>query len=233
MRVLELGNYVVPAYAGMVLTEQGHQVVKWTNYKDPLFDNRQGDELWAWLNAGKTVLARDARELTGEWDVVLPGWKPDVVLENFRASTLASWGIDPVEMADRYGVRWVAMRDELGGRSFDLIAQARSWLEYAPWVPFWVGDTCAGLWMAFKAMASSEPGYFQLGQASCMQKLVEGELILERPDTPGRVPWETEPYHVDDSEAIVQYKGQTQREPIRSREWKLAHLWHESGRIRI
>ena len=31
MRILELGNYVVAGYAGMILAEQGHAVVKWTN----------------------------------------------------------------------------------------------------------------------------------------------------------------------------------------------------------
>jgi hypothetical protein len=31
MKTLELGNYVVPSYAGMIHAEQGHAVEKWTN----------------------------------------------------------------------------------------------------------------------------------------------------------------------------------------------------------
>jgi hypothetical protein len=41
MRVLELGTGVLPAYAGMILAEQGHHVVKWTHGKDPVLDLNQ------------------------------------------------------------------------------------------------------------------------------------------------------------------------------------------------
>jgi len=63
LRVLELGNYVVPAYAGMILAEQGHAVEKWTNGKDPILDCHRGGELWAWINHGKRVVMRHPREL--------------------------------------------------------------------------------------------------------------------------------------------------------------------------
>src|SRR6185437_4027761 len=105
---------------------------------------------------------------------------------------------------------------------------------YAPWVPFWAGDTCGGLWLAFKALAmhaQGRHGHYVLGQASCMQKLIEGELVLDAPRRKeGPVPWETEPYRVEGDTAIVEYKGTTYREPIRDRAWKLTHLWHDQGR---
>jgi len=151
MRVLELGNYVVPAYAGMLLAEQGHEVRKWVNGRDPILGLNRGEELWAWLNHGKTVEERHPRDLSDcDW--------PECVIDNFRPETLARWGLDPAEIAKERGIVWVSMRSESGDRSFDLIAQARSWMEFAPWVPFWAGDTIGGLWLAFKAMTVRTPG---------------------------------------------------------------------------
>ncbi len=227
LRILELGNYVVPSYAGMILAEQGHRVEKWTNGRDPILSLHRGDELWAWINRGKTLTDRHPRTLLDDW----PG--ANIVLDNFRPETLARWGVDPAVLARRWGCVWVSMRSESGDRSFDLIAQARSWMEYAPWVPFWAGDTIGGLWLAFKALAAPGPGHYVLGQASCMQKLVEGELVIDVERDGKTIPWENEPYRFEDGEAVVQYKGDTYREPVRDRAWKLANLWHDQGRMRI
>lgn len=139
-------------------------------------------------------------------------------------------------MARREGVAWVSMRSEAGDRSFDLIAQARSWMEYADWVPFWVGDTAGGLWLAFKALAATAArahGHHALGQASVMQKLVEGELVVDAERSRGAIPWETETYRAEDGHAVVAYKGEVYREPTRDRAWKLANLWHRDGRITV
>jgi hypothetical protein len=234
MRILELGNYVVVGYAGMILAEQGHAVTKWTNGKDPILSLRCGDRLWAWINQGKVVEDLHPRILAGDWDRIFDGQPPEIVIDNIRPATLENWGLDPAEIAASQAVRWVSMRSEVGDRSFDIIAQARSWLEYAPWVPFWAGDTIGGLWLAFKALASGKPGHYILGQASCMQKLVEGELAVDRPAAEmGRIPWEVDPYRVEGGQAVVEYKGTTYREPIRDRLWKLEHLWHQDGRITI
>jgi crotonobetainyl-CoA:carnitine CoA-transferase CaiB-like acyl-CoA transferase len=151
MRILELGCYVVPGYAGMILAEQGHRVVKWTDGRDPILGLHRGDELWAWINHGKQVMDRHPALLAGDWDEVFGADAPEVILDNFRPATLERWGIDPAAIAAREGVRWMSMRSEAGDRSFDIIAQARSWMEYAPWVPFWAGDTVGGLWLAFRA----------------------------------------------------------------------------------
>lgn len=227
LRILELGNYVIPAYAGMILAEQGHAVEKWTNGKDPILSLHRGGELWAWINHGKTLADRHPRGIAAAWG----DW--DIVLDNFRPSTLAVWGIDPSAIAAERKCVWVSMRSEVGERSFDLIAQARSWMEYCPWVPFWAGDTIGGLWLAFKALSVREPGHYTLGQASCMQKLVEGELTIDVERDGKTIPWENEPYRMDGGEALVQYKGETIREPVRDRAWKLAHLRHRDGRIII
>jgi hypothetical protein len=239
MNILELGQYVVPAYAGMILAEQGHSVEKWTHDGDPILSLNRGAELWAWLNAGKRIRPQSPGLVRGEWGTVFGAklhW-PAIVLDNFRPAALARWGIDPAAIASKYGIIWVSMRDEMGGRSFDLIAQARSWMEYGDWVPFWAGDTTGGLWLAFKALAVREPGHYVLGQASCMQKLVEGELLESLAHSGRRdgIPWEVDPYRYDPAMggAVVQYRGEIAVEPIRDRAWKLANLWHDSGRIRI
>jgi len=52
-----------------------------------------------------------------------------------------------------------------------------------------------------KAMhAASRPGQYVLGQASCLQKLVEGGLHVDRPEPlPGNVvPWDADPYRMCD-----------------------------------
>lgn len=226
-RVLELGNYVVPAYAGMILAEQGHTVEKWTNGKDPILGLHRGTELWDWINHGKTLRDHHPSRLQSEWE----GW--DIVLDNLRPATLAAWGIDPAAIAKRTGCIWVSMRSEVGDRSFDIMAQARSVMEFCPWIPFWIGDTSGGLWLAFKALAVSEPGHYVLGQSSCLQKLVEGELIIDEPRTAQRIPWEVDTYRPAEGAVEVEFKGEQIREPIRDRAWKLANLWHVNGRMRI
>jgi hypothetical protein len=47
------------------------------------------------------------------------------------------------------------------------------------------------------------------------------------------VPWDPDPYLKTDTVAVVEYKGKRIEEPIRSREWKLANLWHVGGRMRL
>ena len=77
LRVLELGNFVVPAYCGMVLAEQGAEVQKWTNGKDPILGCRSGANLWAWINHGKPLLDRPVASLPGDPPAV------DLVIDNF------------------------------------------------------------------------------------------------------------------------------------------------------
>jgi hypothetical protein len=231
-RVLELGNFMVPAYCGMILAEQGCHVEKWTNGKDPILGCRSGADLWTWINFGKTLVNRPVTSLVNDPPSV------DIVIDNFRPSTLAGWRVNPAALDKRHGWVWVSMRSEVGERSFDLIAQARSIREYGTHVPFCLGDTVGGLWMAFKAFAmhvAGKPGHYVLGQASVLQKLVEGEFLVERPDPlhGNVVPWDPDPYFMTTRAAVVEYKGERMEEPIRSREWKLANLWHVRGRMRV
>ena len=150
LRVLELGNYVVPAYCGMILAEQGAEVQKWTNGKDPILGCRSGADLWAWINHGKTLLDRRVASLPGDPPSV------DIVIDNFRPGTLAGWGVDPAALAERHGWVWVSMRSEVGERSFDLIAQARSTAADFGHIPFWLGDTAGGLWVAWPKRSSGK-----------------------------------------------------------------------------
>lgn len=148
MQVLELGSYVSVAYAGMLLAEQGHQVEKWVSptRPDPIQGLRRGAALWDWINEDKAVVQRNAVAVSD-----VPAGTYDVVLDNVRRETWRRWGLDPEAEAQRLNVAWISLRDELDGRSFDVVAQARAWMDHAGYVPFYVGDTAAGLWLAFKA----------------------------------------------------------------------------------
>lgn len=227
MRVLELGSYVAPAYAGMVLAEQGHDVTKWT-LADPIHDLKRGDELWEWINHGKTLHAVHAQTVRR----LAPG-QFDIVIDNVRAETWERWGVDPAEEAERLGVTWVSLRADDDGRSFDVIAQARAWGDIGH-LPFYIGDTAAGLWLAFKALAA-EPGHHVIRQAACLAKLVEGELVVPA-DRDGSIPWDDPAdyrFDAERGEAVVQFKGETIVEPARGAEWRAANLRHEAGRFVI
>jgi hypothetical protein len=232
MRVLELGVYIVPAYAGMILAEQGHDVVKWMGSRpDPVLGLYRGAELWAWLNTGKRVITRHARRIVA----VKPG-EYDVVVDNIRASTWREWGIDPASEARRLGVSWASMRDDLepDGRSFDAVAQARAWGDHLGYIPFYIGDTAGGLWLAFKALASP-PGHHVVYQATSLAKLVEGELVVIEPragvDTP---PWDRPGEYGCDVDGVrVRYRGAWVTEPFRDVSWRVRHLHHRGGRLTI
>lgn len=231
-RVLELGSYIVPAYAGMLLAEQGYQVVKWlADRPDPVLGLDRGDELWAWLNAGKTIVVRHAESVTS----IEPG-EYDIILDNIRAVTWLRWGVDLAVEADRLQVRWISMRDDLtpDGRSFDAVAQARAWGDHIGYLPIYIGDTAGGLWLAFKALAAP-PGHHVVYQAAALAKLVEGELVVSANrigrDAP---PWD-EPgtYGRDGSSVSVLYRGERIVEPFRDDKWRLECLRHRDGRLTI
>jgi len=228
MRILELGNYIVPAYAGMILAEQGHQVVKWIYGRDPLLNLHRGAELWQWINEGKLLEERHARNVTAGLE------KYDAVMDNFLPDTWTRWNIDRAALAQRESVRWISVQGETGQRSFDIIAQAQAWGNSCPWVPFYIGDTIAGLWMALKMLASEVPGLFVLGHASCLAKMVEGELMVLADRQRERTAWDAiGTYEMTEQEARVEYKGEAIQERRRDDAWRLRHLWHDNGRIRI
>lgn len=224
MRVLELGSYVAPAYAGMVLAEQGHDVEKWT-LTDPVHELLHGAQLWAWLNASKTL-----REVHASAVLALVPGEYDVIIDNVRASSWERWGVQPAELAAQLGVRWVSLRADDDGRSFDVIAQARAWGDLGV-LPFYIGDTAAGLWLAFKALAAPA-GHHVIRQAACLAKLVEGELVVERPA--GDYPWDASGdygWDAERGEAFVDFKGDHYREPARDASWRTENLVHKDGRF--
>jgi hypothetical protein len=227
VKVLELGSYIAPAYAGMLLAEQRYQVEKWT-LADPIHGLRHGERLWSWINAGKTIRREEARNIAS----LPPGSGIDIVIDNHRASTWARWDVDPAEQAARLNVTWVSLRADDDGLSFDVIAQARAWGNSGV-LPFYIGDTAAGLWLAFKAIAAPR-GHHVIRQATALAKLREGELTLPRP--PGPSPWD-EPgdYGWDplSESATVRFRGSVYVEPARDDAWRAAHLRHVAGRYTI
>ncbi len=222
MRILELGGYLAPAYAGMILAEQGHRVTKWANPgPDPLEQLHRGDELWAWVNHGKTVHRDRALE---DVSTLTPG-ETDIIIDNVRAATWARLGVDPEVLASRLGVTWVSLRADDDGRSFDVIAQLRAWGDRGV-LPFYLGDTAAGLWLAFKALAAPS-GHHVIRQGACLAKLVEGELVA--PVDPSE-PWDEPGTY---GPAGVLYRGEWVREQPRNDEWRRENLRHVDGRYQI
>jgi hypothetical protein len=231
VRVLELGSYVIPAYGGMILAEQGHAVEKWISptTDDPVLGLKRGGELWSWLNAGKSVHPEPADHVTelevGEFDVII---------DNIRASTWKRWGVDPAEVAARLHIPWIAMRDDFDGRSFDAIAQARAWGDHLGYLPIYIGDTTGGLWLALKALSTvsqGQAGLHILRQAACLAKLVEGELVVEADRYGSIPPWDSPgTYGSVGSAARVEFKGETVMEPMRGPLWRRQNLRHQNGR---
>ncbi|NYH77477.1 hypothetical protein FHR84_000791 [Actinopolyspora biskrensis] len=235
-RVLELGSYVLPAYAGMILAEQGYEVTKWTNpagHPDPIQGLHRGDELWSWINHDKNLRPAHAREVID----LSPG-DVDMVIDNFRSSAWQRWGLDPATEAARLRVPWVSMRDEFDERSFDAVAQARAVLEHGSYQPYYLGDTSGGLWLAYKAVVLSHQatsGHHVLRQASCLAKLVEGELVVPAARSDGQPAWDPPGTYGSHGDGVrVIYRGEPVTEPARDHAWKLTHLHHDgTGRIVI
>ncbi len=235
--VLEIGNYISVAYAGMLLAEQGYDVYKVIHptKKDPILDLKHGQELWDWINHGKKFLIAELPNGVP----ILTAVKPDIVIENVKQYTWeARWCNVMMELCLECDPRWVGLRDELGGRSFDVIAQARAFLNFSPRIPFYIGDTAAGLWMAFKATCSQDSGMFMLHQASILHKLVEGEMVVKANRARGHLPstktfWDKELFGANDRVAFAEYKGEVQTEPIRDADWRWENLKHKNGRIII
>jgi len=212
----------------MLLAEQGHAVTKWVRGRDPIEQLRDGDKLWQWINYGKTVVDRSAAyaiHALGDFDAVI---------DNFRPVTLARFRLDPARLAATAGIRWVSLRADVGDVSFDAVAQMRAWGNHAPYLPFYIGDTTAGLWLAFKLLASTAPGHYTVMQAAALAKLVEGEAVVRVERDGQRVPWdEVDTYRYSADGVTVSHRGATYHEPPRDDAWRWNNLRHLNGRYQI
>lgn len=215
MRILELGSYVAPAYAGLILAEQGHDVTKVASLSDPVLSLNRGEQLFSWLNQNKKIIHGDLR------DVDLSRF--DAVIDNIR---LCTWrdriGMDPAELANAHHLSWASLRSEDGSVSFDAIAQARAWGDKG-YLPFYIGDTAAGLWLAFKLLNTRRGEHSVVYQSTVLAKLVEGNL---------QVPWQLWDdlgtyYYAQDGSAVVRYKDSIHVEPARNDSWRSVHLKHD------
>lgn len=214
MRILELGSYIAPAYAGLILSQQGHRVTKLVGEHEPTLELRSGEELFEWLNQGKKLLSGDIRELDFS--------EYDAVIDNIRVSTWLRLGMAPEDLAFEHFLKWASLRSETGEPSFDLIAQNQAWGDKGR-LPFYIGDTAAGLWLAFKLLNLEAGEHATVYQATALAKLVEGNLA---------VPWRLwddfgEYYAAQDGTAVVRYRDRLYLEPIRDDEWRRVNLKHD------
>lgn len=224
MNVFELGSYIAPAYAGMILAEQKHRVTKYVSPFDAIFDLKNTEAFWNWLNKDKTFVDD---HYTAAIDRLRAG---DVVIENIRAASWHRHDIDRKQIAEDRRVRWISIEDELQHRSFDVVAQARAWAwTRTDWIRFYIGDTIAGLWAAYSACCSVQSGHFVVGHATSLAKMIELELqdVDRHAD---RTSHDRETYTMTEDGALVDYKDERIFEPKRTREWCLQNLYHQNMR---
>lgn len=221
MKILEVGRYAAPAYAGMILAEQGHAVVKWVMPHEPILSLGHGEEIWRWINEGKCM-----EDIAGRRMEEAQGF--DIILTNLRTAKTA-------EIAKATGATVVKLIPVGVERSFDVVAQAQAWGDFVPWVPFWIGDTVAGLWMAFKALAAPKGSACEIQHPAALAKLIECELLpVNAKRMTDRTPWESsDNYGMSEIAATVKYNNETISEPKRDIQWRRANLKHENGRIII
>lgn len=229
MRILELGTYIAPAYAGMILAEQGNYVEKWFTSRDPIFDLKRSRDLWEWINHDKTLHEKKLEEL----EDALSSNTFHVVIDNIRLDTwLRILDTTPEQLAKKHDVVWISLRDELNERSFDAVTQARSWaVAGAKWVPFYVGDTTAGLWLAFSAYSKRAHfgSHYIVGHSTCMAKMIEGDQVVKVKRHRNQTPWDRETYLMSNhGEAYIEFKGESIHEPRRNRQWQLDNLFFDA-----
>ncbi|RLB66801.1 MAG: hypothetical protein DRH08_05275 [Deltaproteobacteria bacterium] len=215
MRILELGKYISVAYAGMLLAEQEHNVIKVVANYEPILELNNGKEMNEWLSHKKTLIKRDDRSI----DNLINTYRPDIVIENI--STL-----DP-EQHNKHVKRWVKIVSSGDtDKSFDAFAQAQIFGSFDFYAPFYIGDTVAGLFAAFLATSGSEKLHI-VGQAEALQKIIEGELIVDKPIDG----WDKTIYELGKKGAQVEYRGEIHTQSIWDKQDKLDNLNHKDGRI--
>ncbi len=222
-RVLEIGKYIAPAYAGMLLAEAGLDVTRVVSPDDPLYELDCADAFDAWLNARKTIVRADRALTRADVAQYMREYDCDVVVSNLRRL--------------RNGISactWVHIVPVHVERSFDIIAQAQAWGDFAGMLRCYVGDTIAGLWAAYVVLAHvGRHVYVEIPHAAALVRLVEGELmspLAERRQCERRG-FDGDVYDADDAGAVVVYRGREYREPYRDLAWRRAHLPHVDGRI--
>ena len=212
MRILEIGKYISVAYAGMLLSEQGHDVIKILANYEPVLKLRNGDKLFDWLNYKKITYKNhnlSVKSLVDKYNI-------DVVISNVPDISLKHCG----------KARLVKIKPTCRKRGFDIFAQAQIFSELNFHAPFYIGDTVSGLFAAFLAISTSRE-YSEVGQGEALQKIIEGELLVDKPLSG----WDIESYNMNNKEAKVFYRGKILRQRKWTRNDKLKNLNHNEGRI--
>ncbi len=212
MRILEIGKYVSVAYAGMLLAEQGHTVIKISANYEPILGLRKGKELLAWLNYNKIIYDNDNSKI----ETLVEKHKIDVVISNVPSVKLKHCG----------KARLIQIKPTGRDKGFDIFAQAQIFSEFNFHAPFYIGDTVSGLFAAFLVTATDRL-YSVVGQGEALQKIIEGELLVQRP-VKG---WDIEEYGMGKKSAEVCYRGETLKQTKWTWQDKWEKLNHNLGRI--
>ena len=216
MKILKLGKYLSVFYAGMLLSEQGHTVIKIMADNEPLLELEKGEELLAWLNYKKIIKTKNDKNIQD----LINKYKPDIVLENISY-------LNPKYFKIAKKTKWVSIRPSGNlDKSFDIFAQIQTFGEYKKYFDFYIGDTVAGLFAAFIAMSSNKQ-YNVVRQAEALQKIIEGELIVKKPATG----WDKKIYKIENDTAMVEYNNKLLITKSWTRDNKLKYLNHKKGRI--
>lgn len=220
-----------PAFAGMVLAEQGHEVTRWLAPKGSEPDPLTEDELvWWWSMHGKELTARHAK-LASELSLGSFGG----IIDNLRPDAWSRWGVDRDKVARRLGAPWITLVDDSGYRSTGAIAAARSWWALGQPVAPQLAETAAGLMLAFKLLANvARPGLHRIGFAASLQKMMPAELMLGNAPERTRPPFDPE-WWADGRlvGARAEWRGELLTEVVRDRDWKLRHFRTGAGRVKL
>ncbi len=98
IRVIDFGHYIAGPTAGMLLADQGADVVKVDPPRGPS-DPRPWASI---LDRSKTKKVLDLHTIDGREEARRLIDTADVVVENFRPGTMAAWGLDPDRLLEAH-----------------------------------------------------------------------------------------------------------------------------------
>jgi crotonobetainyl-CoA:carnitine CoA-transferase CaiB-like acyl-CoA transferase len=163
LRVIDFGQYLAGPMVGMLLADNGADVIRVDPPTGPSWDHPVN----AALQRGKRSIVLDLHQAS---DVEIARKliaSADVVIEGFRPGTMTRWGLDPAHaVADNAGLIWCSLP---GFGSDDPRASVRAW----------EGVLCSatGLYPAMAFDVTGGPRYTALPMASTFAAMIASHSI--------------------------------------------------------